>query len=255
MARKASTLSPEKDLRLFEDLFFNLRSQESKQKSPKLTWDDALQFLLSQENWILGLDEVGRGCLAGPVCAGASAFKVTEEILSFAPDCRVMDSKKLSEEARQTTCDWIGTDSRFLCATAEASVEEIDEINILQASLLAMKRAYSEIREQISPTAKVWVLCDGNKAPVLDSATRIATVVKGDSKSFVIAAASILAKQYRDNLMCELSLKYPDYLWHKNVGYPTADHTTALESVGITPWHRKTFRWAGTPLGEYPSLL
>lgn len=247
MAKKAASLSPQNDLRIFEDRFF----VSSPLKESSLSWEDALKFLLSSENWILGLDEVGRGCLAGPLCAGATAFRVCEEMLTLEPPCRVADSKKLSEEARQKVCDWLNEDSRFLSATAEASVEEIDAINILQASLLAMRRAYDELRQKISPEARVWVICDGNKAPVLEAATRITTVVKGDSLSFTIAAASILAKQRRDSLMRELSEEFPDYLWDRNVGYPTEDHIRGLHKAGVSPWHRKSFRWAGIPLRDF----
>lgn len=235
MAKKASSLTLQNDLRLLEDRFSVSAEQIFNSSIPQ---------------WVVGLDEVGRGCLAGPVVAGAAAIELNQDNLNFEPKYRVTDSKKLSEEARECVHKALKEDTRYVYATAEASCEEIDQINILQASLLAMKRAFELVQKQIPSGAQVWLLIDGNKLPLIEKVA-MSPVIKGDSLSFVIALSSIAAKQHRDQLMRKLSEEYPEYLWHKNVGYPTEDHTSALLKIGISPWHRKTFRWAGTPLGEF----
>ena len=178
------------------------------------------------ETPIIGVDEVGRGPLAGPVISAAIILnkeKIPEGI---------NDSKKLSKKKREVINEELISQHKF--AIGIASVEEIDKINILQASLLAMKRAVLNLN--IKPQT---ILVDGNKLPDLEY--NMYPIIKGDSKSISIAAASIIAKVYRDKLMQDLSLQYPGYYWEKNSGYGTKQHLLALNNLGVTPIHRKSF--------------
>ncbi len=177
---------------------------------------------------IAGVDEVGRGPLCGPVTAAAVVLN---------PACipeGLNDSKKLSVRRRAELVAEITTAADF--CVAHASVEEIDRLNILQASHLAMCRAIAGLK-----TPPDHVLIDGNRLPkaLLLSAE---AVVKGDARSVSIAAASILAKQARDALMVDLAQQYPGYGWERNAGYPTKDHLQALHDLGVTPVHRRSFR-------------
>ena len=185
------------------------------------------QFDLSYDQPVAGVDEVGRGPLAGPVVAAAVIIDINN-----IPN-EINDSKRLSKKKREEISNEIIKYSIY--SIAEASVEEIDQINILQASLLAMKRAI----EGLSKKPKT-VLVDGKFKPKTNLPTH--TIVKGDSKSLAIAASSIIAKVYRDNLMTDLSKKYPEYLWNKNAGYGTKEHLLAIKKCGITPIHRKSFK-------------
>ena len=185
------------------------------------------QFDLSYDQPVAGVDEVGRGPLAGPVVAAAVIIDINN-----IPN-GINDSKRLSKKKREEISNEIIKYSIY--SIAEASVEEIDQINILQASLLAMKRAI----EGLSKKPKT-VLVDGKFKPKTNLPTH--TIVKGDSKSLAIAASSIIAKVYRDNLMTDLSKKYPEYLWNKNAGYGTKEHLLAIKKCGITPIHRKSFK-------------
>lgn len=178
---------------------------------------------------VCGLDEVGRGPLAGPVVAACVVIPKDKRMLDFISE--IQDSKKLSLKKREELYDKITT--HFPYAISEITPEEIDEINILQASLKAMKTAH-DILDNIE-----YALVDGNKAPQLSSQTT--TVVKGDSKSKTIAAASIIAKVHRDRIMLALSKQYPHYGWSNNSGYPTKQHRAAIQEHGITPHHRKSF--------------
>ena len=178
---------------------------------------------------VCGLDEVGRGPLAGPVVAACVVIPRDMRELNFVTDLN--DSKKLSLKKREYLYDKIM--EHFPCAITEISPQEIDEINILQASLKAMKLAHDNVGNI------EYALVDGNKAPDLNS--QITTIVKGDSKSKSIAAASIIAKVHRDRIMCELDKEFPHYGWANNAGYPTKQHREALETHGITTHHRKSF--------------
>ncbi len=185
----------------------------------------------------IGIDEVGRGPLAGPVVAAAvwvSDIAATEIEQSRAS---VNDSKKLSSRQRQKVLSWLKTQTQdaIRYSIGEASVEEIDKLNILQATFLAMERAYHGLKLD-----NLDVLVDGNRAPQLQ-ARSVKTVVKGDSNVLSIALASIIAKEYRDNLMRNLALHYPDYEWNSNVGYGTQQHIEAIIRYGVTEHHRKTF--------------
>ena len=188
--------------------------------------EQSYKFDQVYETPIIGVDEVGRGPLAGPVISAAIVLnkeKIPEGI---------NDSKKLSKKKREVINEELISQHSF--AIGIASVEEIDKINILQASLLAMKRAVLNLN--IKPQT---ILVDGNKLPDLEY--NMYPIIKGDSKSISIAAASIIAKVYRDKLMQDLSLQYPGYYWEKNSGYGTKQHLLALDNLGVTPIHRKSF--------------
>ena len=176
-------------------------------------------------NYIVGVDEVGRGCLAGPVIAAAVILK------NDIPGLR--DSKKLSKSKREELSPIIIQNSYY--SFGSASVKEIDRINILQASLLAMKRAILNL--SVKPGK---ILVDGTHKPDLDIDTQ--TIVGGDSIVDEISAASIIAKVYRDNLMMQFDKKYPDYYFSSHKGYGTKIHKAAIKKHGITPIHRKTFK-------------
>lgn len=177
---------------------------------------------------VAGVDEAGRGPLAGPVVAAAVRFDP-----DFIPE-GLNDSKKLSSKKRLELFEAI--QSVADCSIAQASVAEIDEINILRASHLAMVRAVEGLK-----SAPSHVLIDGNMVPN-DLEIAATPVVKGDGKSLSIAAASILAKVARDKIMVDLAQHHPGYGWEKNAGYPTKSHISALEQLGITPHHRVSFK-------------
>ena len=174
---------------------------------------------------IAGVDEVGRGCLAGPVIASAVILR------NNIPGLK--DSKKLTSLQRNKLSELIMQNSYFSFGTA--SEQEIDEINILQASLLAMKRAILNLS-----TKPEKVLIDGIHKPDLDIDTQ--TIIGGDSIVDEISAASIIAKVYRDNLMMQFDKKYPDFYFSNHKGYGTKLHKAAIKKHGITPIHRKTFK-------------
>lgn len=174
-----------------------------------------------------GVDEAGRGPLAGPVVAAAVILDDLQPIAGLA------DSKKLTARRRDSLYDEI-KGKALCCCIAEASVEEIDTLNILQATMLAMRRAVEGLR--LKPAM---VLVDGNRIPVLSVPAQ--AVVKGDAKVQAISAASILAKVHRDRLCAQLHETYPQYGFDVHKGYPTAAHLTALRTHGATLAHRRTF--------------
>ena len=187
-----------------------------------------------------GCDEAGRGCLAGSVYAAAVIFPEDYQ------NDELNDSKQLTARRRQLLRDIIQRDA-VAWAVGVVSPEEIDKINILNASILAMHRALDQL--QVRPEA---IIVDGNRfkpyRTVVDgTAVSIphTTIVKGDGKYLSIAAASILAKTYRDDYMDELAQQYPQYDWLSNKGYPTKKHREAIRQYGITPYHRKTFNMLG----------
>ena len=188
--------------------------------------EPSYKFDEAYESPIIGVDEVGRGPLAGPVIS--AAIILNKEIIPEG----INDSKKLSKKKRIIINEQLILHHSY--AIGVATVEEIDKINILQASLLAMKRAILGLK--IVPKS---ILVDGNKLPDLEY--KMYPIIKGDSKSASIAAASIIAKVYRDKLMEDLSIQYPGYYWEKNSGYGTKQHLLALNNLGVTPIHRKTF--------------
>lgn len=179
---------------------------------------------------VCGIDEVGRGPLAGPVVAAAV---ILHRDARHAPLwAEINDSKKLSARRRADLNARIHDAADV--SVALCSVQEIDQINILQASLRAMHKAYSSL-----PQPPAAALIDGNKAPKLPCATL--TIIKGDARSLSIAAASIVAKHFRDALMKNLAEEFPSYGWAKNAGYGTVEHLKALEIHGVTPHHRVSF--------------
>jgi ribonuclease HII len=186
-----------------------------------------ISFMSGKTEILAGVDEAGRGPLAGPVVAAAVIFNAETTIP------KINDSKKLSEKMRETLYSEI---IEKACAYGIGIVEntEIDEINILQATLKAMKTAVNNLT--IKPDL---ILIDGNKS--FDSEMPTVTIIKGDAKSFSIAAASILAKVTRDRIMINADKNFPNYLFNKNKGYGTREHIEAIKKHGITPLHRKTF--------------
>ena len=185
-----------------------------------------------------GCDEAGRGCLAGPVFAAAVILPETfqNELLN--------DSKQLTEKRRYALRPIIEQEA-LAWAVGIVMPEEIDRINILNASFLAMHRAVDQL--QIRPDH---LLIDGNRFNPYPTIPHT-TVVKGDGKYLSIAAASILAKTYRDDYMNELATRFPAYHWQENKGYPTKAHREAIRQFGITPYHRKTFTLLPTQLSLF----
>ena len=177
---------------------------------------------------IAGVDEVGRGPLAGPVTAAAVRLLPGKLPLGLA------DSKALTAKRRDVLFDLIMEMAEV--SIAHASVEEIDALNLLRASHLAMVRALNGL-----PTAPDYALIDGNLMP-RDMPCAGEAIVKGDALSLSIAAASIVAKVTRDRLMVELGQQYPGYGWDKNAGYPTKEHQSGLLNLGVTPHHRRSFK-------------
>ena len=182
---------------------------------------------------VCGLDEVGRGPLAGPVVAACVVIPKEKRNLDFIE--HIKDSKKVAPKKRELLHDEII--ANFPHAICALSPQEVDKHNILQASLLAMTKAHDEVLA--SGIALEHALVDGNKLPILSSPAT--AVVKGDNKSKTIAAASIIAKVYRDRIMQELAQEFPHYGWERNSGYPTQQHREALLTHGITPHHRRSF--------------
>ncbi len=199
---------------------------------PTFDYEDAI------DGPVVGLDEVGRGPLAGPVVAACVYIPDAVRGHPFVSD--LQDSKKLTKVKLKNLNAFIHQHCHV--AIAEHSPEKIDEMNILQASLSAMKIALSELRGVQAAHA----LVDGNKLPK-DMPCSAEAIKKGDAKSKSIAAASIVAKFYRDELMAKLAQEYPVYGWESNVGYPSAAHRNAIIEHGITPYHRKSF----APVRDY----
>jgi ribonuclease HII len=186
-----------------------------------------------------GCDEAGRGCLAGPVFAGA---------VILPPDFYhplLNDSKQISEHQRDLLRPIIEKEA-IAWAVAQLDAPEIDKINILKASIYGMHRALDALK--IVPE---FILIDGNRFYPYKTIPHL-TVIKGDGKYASIAAASVLAKTYRDEYMRTIDLEYPKYGWSQNMGYPTLKHREALRQHGISPYHRKTFQLL--PLGEQLKL-
>lgn len=177
--------------------------------------------------FVAGVDEAGRGPLAGPVLAAAVILDPARPIAGLA------DSKKLSAAQRTRLASAI-RERALSWAIAQASVDEIDRINILQASLLAMQRAVAAL-----PLAPDKALIDGNRCPLLDCPAQ--AIVRGDASVAEISAASILAKVARDAILMELHRCYPEYGFDRHKGYPTKAHLAALNQFGVTPEHRRSF--------------
>lgn len=191
---------------------------------------------------ICGIDEAGRGPWAGPVVAGAAVFltrNVAPELLA-----QLNDSKKLTAKKREYLYELLRQEEQaghILCGIGEASAAEIDELNILQATFLAMRRAVENL-----PQKPDVALIDGNRLPK-DFPCANECFIGGDGRSYSIAAASILAKVYRDRLMSEMAKQYPHYSFEKNAGYGTKAHIAGLRQYGVTPQHRRSYR----PIKEF----
>ncbi|MFZ5806204.1 MAG: ribonuclease HII [Verrucomicrobiota bacterium] len=194
-----------------------------------LSWEHEQSVRQKGYRCVAGVDEAGRGCLAGPVVAGAVIFLD----MSACPD-GVNDSKKLSRASRKKLYETLTSHTSILCGVGVASVEEIDQINILKASHLAMKRAL----EALSTPAD-FVLVDGLKVSLLGE--NHLALIGGDAISPSIAAASIIAKEYRDRLMEQFDAEYPQYGLARHKGYGTAEHLEAIQLYGISPLHRRSF--------------
>ncbi|MBO5728407.1 MAG: ribonuclease HII [Paludibacteraceae bacterium] len=194
-----------------------------------------LQSYLKADCVEVGVDEAGRGCLAGDVYAAAVVLPdgFSNELLN--------DSKQLTEKQREQLREVIEREA-VAWAVGVVTAKEIDEINILNASILAMHRALTQVEQKLQFRH---IIVDGNRfKPYKDVAYQ--TVVKGDGKYMSIAAASVLAKTHRDEYMCRLHEEYPQYDWKGNKGYPTKKHRLAIEQYGTTPYHRMTFRLLDT---------
>ena len=200
--------------------------------------------------WIMGCDEVGRGCLAGPVVGAAAAIKVSEVPKEFLAEFGINDSKQVSAKKRakviqEFNISWdfkkesslVFENSFLKLSVSQTQPQKIDEINIFQASKLSMANAVELVNQPQS-----YLLVDGKWGidPYFQGAQE--AVIKGDSQSRVIALASIMAKEFRDSYMKELDFDYPEFQFGKNVGYPTAFHKDAIARHGILPIHRKTFK-------------
>jgi len=196
-------------------------------RSRKFLQAEQASFMWDTPGLVAGVDEAGRGPLAGPVVAAAVILDELHPIQGLA------DSKKLTAARREKLYDEIRAKA-LCCSIAEASVEEIDQLNILQATMLAMRRAVEGLR--LKPTK---VLVDGNRLPVLDVLAE--AIVKGDAKVPAISAASILAKVHRDRWCAEYDREFPQYGFAAHKGYGTAEHIAALREHGACPQHRKTF--------------
>jgi ribonuclease HII len=189
-----------------------------------------------------GCDEAGRGCLAGPVFAAAVILPDDFE------HALLNDSKQLTEAVRYELREEIQLKA-IAWAVASVDHEEIDRINILNASFLAMHRAIEKLS-----TVPGFLIIDGNRFNKYQK-TPHHCIVEGDAKYFSIAAASILAKTYRDDYMMRIALEHPEYDWHSNKGYPTIKHRKAVLAHGFTPYHRRTFRVTDPQLSFFDTSL
>ena len=222
-----------------------------------LQLSDDWTFARPEDEYVIGLDEVGTGCLAGPVVAACFAFS-RDVSVQIPKSILVTDSKKLKESQLLESESWLRGEAHLAgarFAVGEASVPEIDELNILHAAGLAMSRALAKTLKALiaatpgkSSPRRATLLVDGSRIPRPfqkyadpQGAIRVVPMVKGDAKSFAIAAASILAKTSRDRFMTELSQTHACYGWQNNVGYPTPEHKAAVKKHGPTDWHRRSF--------------
>ena len=188
-----------------------------------------LKVQYSDHDFECGTDEAGRGCLSGPVTAAAVILnkKFKSKLIT--------DSKKLSINQREEAKKII-LKNCIAYAIFSVSNQKIDEINILNASILAMQKSINKLNHKVD-----FIIVDGNKFKPINN-IEFKTIIKGDQKYLNIAAASILAKTYRDNYMEKIHKEYPEYNWEKNKGYPTKEHKLAIKKYGITKYHRKSFK-------------
>ncbi len=189
---------------------------------------------------VVGLDEAGCGCWAGPVVAACVFLKQPLEDFLLS---QIYDSKTLSRPKREKIFDILTHHSQVFYGVGQSSPQEIDQINIRQAAMLAMKRAYEHLSIEAAAA-----LVDGTGKPPLPCVVQ--TIIKGDQQSYSIAAASIIAKVTRDKIMEQLALEYPAYGWEKNAAYGTADHQRGLAAVGVSPHHRLSYKPIQAVLGK-----
>jgi len=199
------------------------------------SWQTENEYWANSINCLAGIDEVGMGALAGPVVAAAAVFKQTTSSSLSLRSVAIRDSKTLSVKQREKAAAWI-KENASAWAIGEAGVEEITALNIRAASHLAMRRAIEKLK--LSPDL---LLIDGTPAQIHSTIPAI-NIVDGDAKCFSIAAASILAKVYRDQLMSELDHLYPQYGFASHKGYGTQRHLAALRLHGVSPYHRSTYQ-------------
>lgn len=206
-----------------------------------------ISFELEKPLWekghtVIGIDEVGRGCLAGPMVLGAACFHpLSEEMQTTLLSIGIRDSKKLSEKKRTAINEELISMS-ITTHTVSVSVPTINSIGIMNAWRLGISKLFTKCRSDF-PNNNITLLVDGpdvKEIPYNEDVMSI-PVIKGDSKSVAIASASIVAKVTRDNFMIGLSQQYPMYEWYKNKGYGTQTHRMAIKDHGITPWHRLLF--------------
>jgi len=188
-----------------------------------------LEVQYSDHDFECGTDEAGRGCLSGPVTAAAVILNKNFK------SKLITDSKKLSINQREEAKKII-LKNCIAYAIFSVSNQKIDEINILNASILAMQKSINKLNHKVD-----FIIVDGNKFKPVNN-IEFKTIIKGDQKYLNIAAASILAKTYRDNYMKKIHKEYPEYNWKKNKGYPTKEHKAAIKKYGITKYHRKSFK-------------
>lgn len=190
-----------------------------------------------QDSICFGIDEAGRGCLAGPVVA--SCVWMNRKLFPIDLLSQINDSKKLTEHQREDIFNKLTLLPPEIFQFSFDAIDNniIDEINILQATMLAMKNAYIKLQKKMNLTPNI-ILIDGNKSPDI---TPTKTIIKGDSLSYSIATASIIAKVKKDYLLNEIGKLYPHYEFFKNKGYGTKSHLEALNKYGICPYHRKTY--------------
>jgi ribonuclease HII len=206
--------------------------------SPDIDWETRFGY---PSLHVVGVDEVGRGCLAGPVAAGALVLPTTLDRSAYPWIDEITDSKELSPKQRERLAPLIRSWA-VASAVGWATVEEIDQINIYHAAHLAMRRAVIDVAAQLKRQGNIvaHILIDGNAVPK-ELPAKSTAIVKGDLKCLSIAAASILAKVERDRLMAEMDARYPGYGFAKHKGYSTAIHGAALTELGACPIHRRTF--------------
>lgn len=199
---------------------------------PPVTLMPDFSFEHACEGVVAGIDEAGRGPWAGPVVAGAAILDA--QTLDSNLIAGLDDSKKLTRKRREAMFQALYNSDAVVLGVGIASVDEIDEMNILQATFLAMRRAVSDLACTVD-----LALVDGNQNPGL--ACQVRTIVKGDSRSLSIAAASIVAKVTRDRMMAKLAAEFPGYGWESNQGYGAPAHRHGLQVLGVTPHHRKSY--------------
>lgn len=207
------------------------------------TWKYEKQYWQQDIGLIAGIDEVGMGALAGPVCAAAVVFN-NKKLSTIGEQVTIRDSKSLSPSQREKAAVWVQEYS-LAWAIGEASVEEIQALNILHAARLAMKRAVAQLGHKPD-----LLLVDGNPVNLHETIPSV-NIIRGDQLCYSIAAASILAKVHRDSLMVEMDKEFPEYGFAGHKGYGSAQHLAALKSHGATPYHRATYAPVAAVLKQF----